>query len=149
MLPRMTSPAITTTDWNLVREVMNAAIDACEHAERLGVGEDDRELVTTKPPIVSVFDVLTSAWTYPETLRYEIVRARHDVGDDVPYRLELARIIAAVGETCAELVGARKLDAPAPSARGPQTIRTRTEAMANWYRDRFRAALTDACAKRP
>jgi hypothetical protein len=146
MVRRMTTTAPKPpTDWDLVREVMNAAIDACEHAERLGIAEDDRELSTTKPPVVSVFDVLTSAWTYPESVRYEIIRARHDLSDDAPYRLELARIIAAVGEACAELVAARRLDDPTPA--GP-TIRAKARALSAWYRDRFRTALTDAISMR-
>jgi hypothetical protein len=137
------------TDWNLIRDVMNAALDACEHAERLKLGASDRDLRTRSAPVVSVFDILTSAWTYPEKLGYEIIRARHALSTDVPYRLELARVVAGVGAACAELVGSDALDHPVDLGdNAAQSLRSRTAAMATWYRHRFTQALTEAAANR-
>lgn len=50
------------TDWALVREVMNTAIDACEAAGRLQLSEHDRSLRTGTDRVV-VWEVLTSART--------------------------------------------------------------------------------------
>ena len=131
------------TDWSLVRELMNAAIDACEAAERLELREADRGIRTGTG--ATVWDVMTSAWTYPESVRYAVIRARHDVGDDAPYRPELARPIAAAAEVCAELVGATKLDVEAvTSARSAGTIRQQIEALAGWYRKHMIEQLEQA-----
>jgi hypothetical protein len=94
------------TDWDLVRAMMQAAIDFCERAETLGVREKDRGLpIETADRTVSVFDIMTSAWVYPETMRYQIVRERHDKGADLPYVPETARVLVNMAEACAELVG--------------------------------------------
>lgn len=57
-----------------------------------------------------VFDVVTSAWTLPENLRDAIVRLRHERRADRPYVLESSRILTAMAQACAEVVGARKVD---------------------------------------
>ena len=114
------------TDWELVRAVMADAIDACERLEELGLSEGDREAaVTVEGRQVSVFDILTSAWTYPETLRYQIIRQRHEMAIDQPYVPEAARILVNVAQVCAELIGS---GAPAP---GDDMCRK----MTLWYRD--------------
>ena len=125
------------TDWALVRTVMAAAIDACEAAERLGIGERDRALPTGTG--ASVSDVLTSAWTYPENVKYEVVRARHRLGDDAPYRPELARAIRGAAAACAELVGATRLDDEVPDdgESGGRPIRAKMERLAAWYREQM------------
>ena len=69
------------TDWPLVRQLLSAAVDACEAAERLGLADEDRDLPTGVGP-VAVADVLASAWTYAENVRYAVVRARHALGAD-------------------------------------------------------------------
>ena len=135
------------TDWSLVRELMNAAIDACEAAERLGLREADRGLRTSSG--ATVWDVMTSAWTYPENVRYAVIRARHDVGDDAPYRPELARPIVAAAAVCAELVGATKLDStPDPKTRSSETIRQEIEALTGWYRRHMVEQLGQAARAR-
>lgn len=69
------------TDWNVVRNLMNAAIDACERIEASGYVEADRDaVIDIAGQEVSVHDLLVSAWTYPEKLRYQIIRERHDAG---------------------------------------------------------------------
>ncbi|RKE84166.1 hypothetical protein [Rhizobium sp. AG855] len=96
------------TDWNSVRRMMNAAIDFCEQVEALGYGERDRDAATdVNGQTVSAQDVLTSAWTYPETMRYAIIRQRHDAADDLAYVPETARVLQAMAAACAELCGAR------------------------------------------
>jgi len=96
-----------STDWNLIRTMMETAIAACERLEALGVREEHRAaVVNLNGPPVTVFDVLTSAWTYPETLRYEIIRQRHEAGLDQPYVPESARILVNVAQACAELIDA-------------------------------------------
>lgn len=63
------------TDWNTIRRMMNAAIDACERIERSGYNENDRDAtISVNGQAVSVQDLLVSAWTYPENVRYQIIR---------------------------------------------------------------------------
>ncbi len=133
------------TDWTLVRGLMAAAIDACEAAERLGVRESDRPLLTGTG--ASVFDVMTSAWTYPENVRYAVVRARHALSDGAPYRPELARALAEAAKVCSELVGATHLD-EAPAA-GGKPLRATIRSLARWYREEMPAQLTRAVQTRP
>jgi len=96
-----------STDWELVRTMMGSAIDACERLETLGVNEHDRAtVVEINGHDTSVFDLMTAAWIYPESLAYQIVRHRHEAGTDQPYVQETSRIIVNVARACAELVGA-------------------------------------------
>ncbi|WP_225245554.1 hypothetical protein [Agrobacterium tomkonis] len=86
---------------------MNAAIDACERIEASGYVEADRDaVIDIAGQEVSVHDLLVSAWTYPEKLRYQIIRERHDAGVDLPYVPETARILLAMSQAAAELVNA-------------------------------------------
>ena len=132
------------TDWALVRELMAATIDACEAAERLDLQGRDRALPTGTG--ASVGDALTSAWTYPENVRYAVIRARHAAGDDAPYRPELARALAEAALVCGELVGAASLDAE-PAGGGP-SIRRRVQSLAGWYRGAMVEQLGRAAATR-
>ena len=136
------------TDWSLVRAVMAAAIDACEAAERLELRPEDRGLRTASGS--SVWDVLTSAWTFPESVRYTVIRTRHDLHDDAPYVPELGRPLVAVAAVCAELVGAIQLDAvPEASARRPLlTVRQQVEGLAAWYREQMAPQLRYAAETR-
>lgn len=95
------------TDWNVIRGMMNAAINACERIEASGYVEADREaMINIGGRQVSVHDMLMSAWTYPENLRYQIIRERHETGADLPYVPETARILLAMSQAAAELVNA-------------------------------------------
>lgn len=94
--------------------------------------------------------MLTSAWTYPENVQYAVIRARHAAGDDATYRPELSRALVAVAGVCAELVGARELQAgPLAGAgrRGP-SIRPQVEDLAAWYRDQMVPQLRRAAEER-
>jgi hypothetical protein len=97
------------TDWNLIREMMAAAIDSCEQIEAAGYSEQDRDLtIDVSGQKISVHEFMVSAWTLPENLRYRIIRDRHDKSIDLPYIPEAARIITKMAEACAELIGAGK-----------------------------------------
>ena len=95
------------SDWNLIREMIGAAIDACERVEAAGYTEADRDAtIDVGGQQVSVQDFLVSAWTLPENLRYQIIRERHDKAADLPYVPEAARILVATAQASAELIGA-------------------------------------------
>lgn len=77
------------TDWELIRTMMNTAIDSCQQIEAMGYSEQHRStLISAGEQRVSVWDFLVSTWTYPET---------------------------AMAQACAELVGAAQT-APANDA---------------------------------
>lgn len=131
------------TDWNLIRKVLTAAVDACEAAEALGLREADRE-VSTGPDDVTVFEVWTSARTLPENLLLEVVRARHELDDDLPYIPDSTRVLERVGQLCGGLVGADSLD----HARDGVTIRQSVEQMCGWY-ERVMIPRLAAAASQP
>ena len=128
------------TDWALVREMMMGAIDACERLEALGLGEEDRYLTgEANGSTASVFDALTGAWTYPESVRYRLIAERSAAGVDRAYLPESARILRNVAEACAELVGAGE---PAPGA-------AEAREMVRWYSGHLGPLLEDATRSRP
>ncbi|WP_255503671.1 hypothetical protein [Caballeronia sp. EK] len=93
------------TNWKLIRDAINTAIDSCEHLERTGYEEKHRgNTVMVGNQAVSVYEFLESARTIAENTRYEVIRARYDKGDDLPYIPETSRILVAVAQMCAELV---------------------------------------------
>lgn len=113
------------TDWTLIRAMMETAIGACEKIEAMGYTERDREtLLDVAGHPVSVHDFMTSAWTLPESMRYQIIRDRHDAGTDLPYVPEYARILLAMAQASAELIGGK--DSPTSEAAVQQ--------MLDWYR---------------
>ena len=112
------------TDWQQIRDMMNTAIDSCEQIEAAWFSEKHRDAtVNIKGVDYSVQEFLISAWTLPENIRYQIIRERHDAGHDLPYVPEAARILVAMAQACAELVGAQD-SAPANTA---------IEGMKHWY----------------
>lgn len=128
------------TDWALVRRMMQAAIDFCEQVETEGDRETDRDATAVvNGQAVSVQDVLTSAWTYPETMRYAIIRQRHEADDDLAYVPETARILTAMAAACAELCGAK---AGTGEAAG-------TAEMLRWFEMHAGETLKAALATRP
>lgn len=98
----------SSTDWTLIRQMMATAIDACEKIESMGYREAHRDQVGDidgRP--VSVYEFMVSAWTMPETMRYQLIRARHAAGNDQPYVPEASRILVNMAQACAELVGSQ------------------------------------------
>lgn len=117
------------TDWQMIRDMMNAAIDACERMEILGYQEADREAtIEIAGQRVTAHDFVVSAWTYPESLRYRIIRARSDIGMELqPQVPEPVRILLAVAEAAGELVGA--------GAEPP--MKDEISRMLDWYKTHF------------
>ncbi|MHC8395574.1 hypothetical protein ACYZT8_18270 [Pseudomonas sp. LB3P93] len=104
------------TDWQQIREMMNTVIDSCEQIESAGFNEEHRSAtVKIKGVDYTVQEFLISAWTLPENIRYQIIRERHEAGNDLPYVPEAARILVSMAQACAELVGAADT-APAQKA---------------------------------
>lgn len=138
-----------STDWELIRNLMNAALDACQTVDRLNIDLNDHAKTTeVNGQNVSVSDFLQSAHTYPEALRYSIIRSRHDLGDDTPYTPETARILVNVAKACAELIDARELNIattgvhPQLTAK-TQSIRQEVDGLARWYGEHFSPRLTE------
>lgn len=127
------------TDWKLIRLMMDTAIDTCEQLEALGYNETHRDLVLDSVHgKATVFDFMVSAVTYPENLRYQIIRERHVAGADLPYVHEFSRILVAMAHASAELVGGKD-SAPAESS---------LQHMVSWYRDHAMPNLARALAQR-
>lgn len=125
------------TDWRQIREMMNTAIDSCEQIEAAGFSEEHRSATVEINGVdYSVQKFLISAWTLPENIRYQIIRERHDAGSDLPYVPELARILVAMAQASAELVGAYDT-APAKKA---------IEGMNHWYKAYAVPHMTTALA---
>ncbi|BAV74748.1 hypothetical protein PCAU_2539 [Pseudomonas chlororaphis subsp. aurantiaca] len=104
------------TDWQQIREMMNTVIDSCEQIETAGFNEEHRSATVKIEGVdYSVQEFLISAWTLPENIRYQIIRERHESGNDLPYVPEAARILVSMAQACAELVGAADT-APAQKA---------------------------------
>jgi hypothetical protein len=93
------------TDWQLIRELMNSVIDACEAIENLHLTESDRNTPLLTGP-ATVWDALQSSWTYPENVQYDVVRIRHELGNDKHYTPESARALINAAKVGAELIGA-------------------------------------------
>lgn len=131
--------ASPSTDWATVRRMMNAAIDFCEQVEAAGYRETDRDATSVvNGQAVSVQDVLASAWTYPETMRYAIIRKRHEADDDLAYVPETARVLTAMAEACAELFGAKAGSADAAGV----------SEMLHWFEAHAATTLREAMSRR-
>lgn len=122
------------TDWARVRDLMAAAIDTCERIEQAGFREEDRGLTTDiGGTAVSLNDMMVSAWTLPENLRYRIIRARHEEGSDLSYIPETARILTAMAAAAAELIGA--------GHQKPESCRDELDRALDWYRSHATSIL--------
>jgi hypothetical protein len=125
------------TDWNLIREMMATAIDSCERIEELGYSELHRDSrIEVNGNEISVNDIMVGAWTYPELIRYQIIRQRHAANADLPYVPETARILAGMAAACAELI----------KAADTKPAQADIEQMMNWYRRHALPALQVALA---
>lgn len=127
------------TDWSLIRDMMNTAIDSCERFEKAGYAEKHRDLhVDVDGHSVSIYEFMISAWTYPENIRYQIIRERHDCDDDAAYVPEAARIVTAMAAACSELIGAK-------SSPGKPEI----QQMLRWYREHAVPAIEPVITAHP
>jgi hypothetical protein len=96
-----------STNWNLIREVMNGTIDACEAIEQqapnLWAGE--YEARSEYQDDVCVGDFLNRFWQYPEGAARDIVRLRSRLGEDQKTPSEIARALVQAAIACAEAIG--------------------------------------------
>ena len=122
-----------STDWNLVRELMNSVIDACEAVENLDITENERDTSLAGTP-GNVWDALQSSWTYPENIQYAVILARHQLGNDKSYTPEAARALINGARVCAELVGAGEA----------QPIQAPVKQLAQWYSTHMIPQVTNA-----
>lgn len=130
------------TDWDLIRNLLNAAVDACETVEKLGITEEDRSLMYTEgnQDIATVYDFLQSSWTYPESLTDNVIRYRHELKANEPYINELSRTLIKVAELSARTVNAK--DHLTTQLSDNQTMKESVEKLISWYRDYMIPNLT-------
>jgi hypothetical protein len=96
-----------------------------------------RAVVLREQP-VTLYDVMGSAQTLPEQLRYKVIRERRDKGGDAAYVPEAARMIVHMAEACSELVGADETKSAEQFARWA----------IDWYRQVAGPAVCRALAER-
>ena len=125
------------TDWQLIRELMNSVIDACEDIENLDVTEDERNMPLTASP-ANVWDAIQGSWIYPENVHYEVIRIRHDLENDKYTTPESARALVNAAKVCAELIGAGQA----------QSIQDPVKKLAQWYPTQLVPQITNAIEKK-
>ena len=96
-----------STNWKLIREVMNGTIDACEAVEKLNpdLFAGEYEARSDFQDDVCVGDFLNRFWQYPEGAARDIVRVRSHVGADQKHPPEIARALVNAAIACAEAIG--------------------------------------------
>lgn len=125
------------TDWNLIRQAINTAIDSCEKLERAGFAEHRRGATAiVDGRRITVQEFLISAWTIAGRA-LSVIRERHARGMDLPYVPESARILIAVAAACPELIGAGEQPPAEDHLLG----------MARWFRDHFDPYVEHAIAE--
>lgn len=139
------------TDWNLIRKLMNAAIDSCERVERLDISSQEQGATTefNGCGTVSIWDFLQSSWTYPENMRDVVVRARHQLKVDKQCTNELARALVQSSQVCAELIGMDQVDATVNgvdphSKKTTTTVKSIIDNLADWYTGHFAPGVEKA-----
>jgi len=138
------------TDWNLLRGVMNGAIDACERIEKLDLPEGQLGNSTVvNNRTVSVWDHLQSAWTWPENSSYMVVRGRHQLAEDKAYTCELTRILLNAARFCSEYIGASSIDTKIGNIdphnpKQEQTLRELAVDLQDWYRNKLMLGIAAA-----
>ena len=138
------------TDWQLIRQLINTAIDACEQVEAAGYTESDREATVMVGNVdVKVCEFLQSAWIMPENYTYMAIRARHELKENKPYTPEFARVLRAIAYFCSELIGTNKLDEQIgninPHMPGQfKSLRELAIDLESWYGKEFAQGITKA-----
>ena len=129
---------------------MNAALDACERIDELGHLEDHRAAtVAVNGHLATVFDLMQSSFTYPENLRYSIIRARNQLKEDKPYTTEVARTLQNVALLCSELIGCSKTqqEVLGVNPHDPNTaksIEAMIQELTDWYQETLTQGVTKA-----
>ena len=95
------------TNWQLIREVLNGTIDACEAVEKLSADlfAGEYEARSEFQDDVCVGDFLNRFWQYPEGAARDIIRIRSHVGSDQKHLPEIARALINAAMACAEAIG--------------------------------------------
>ena len=97
-------------------------IDACEAIENLELTDDEHNTPLKTSP-ANVWDAIQSSWIYPENICYEVIRIRHELGNDKHYTPESARTLVNAARVCAELIEAGEA----------QPIKDSVSKLAQWY----------------
>lgn len=98
------------TNWQLIRDTLNATIDACEKLEPLDVTieekNDPRARVGDYETGVAVGDFFNRFWNYPEDAQRDILGLRYILRPkDSKSRSEFARALINTARACAEIIG--------------------------------------------
>jgi len=145
-----------TTDWDLIRDTLYAAIDACEQLEALAIQDseagDHRARSGDYETGVSVGDFLHRFYNYPEDAASEILELRGKLNvEDGATRREFGRALIAVARACAEIIGISPEDLSreaeghephCPSAGA--SIRSQLEGISTIYRNWMVPEITNA-----
>ena len=121
------------TDWQLIRELMNSVIDACEAVENLDLADDERNTPLAASP-ANVWDALQSSWTYPENVQREVNGARHALGNDKHFTSESARALVNSAKVCGDLIGAGEA----------QSIQDPVKRLVQWYSSHMVPQVTNS-----
>lgn len=141
------------TNWQLIRRLVDSALDACESLDRLEITDNERSVLSTVDgkSAATVWDALQSAITFPENVRYTVIRGRGQLCDAAPFVQPLSRVLQQVGALVAELVGAQQLQAPVKGAdpywpEREQSIAAAVEDLALWYENYLVPVIGEALA---
>lgn len=98
------------TNWQMIRDTLNATVDACEKLETLSVTEiekgDHRARSGNYEDGVAVGDFFTRFWQYPEGAQRDIVRIRSQLSaGDLKHNTEFGRALVYTAMACAEAIG--------------------------------------------
>jgi hypothetical protein len=145
-----------STNWELIRKVMNGTIDACEAVEKLNpdLFAGEYEARSDYQDDVCVGDFLNRFWQYPEGAARDIVRLRSHAGADQKHPPETARALVNAAIACAETVGlseedlrAEKPDFKAHCGSGGRSVRSLLEGIPKiqngWMLTGIRRALEE------
>lgn len=143
-----------STDWKLLRTVMNGVLDACEAMEALqpNLYAGEYEARSDYQEDVCVGDFLSRFWNYPEGAQRDIIRIRSLLGCDQKQPQEIARALVAAAMACAEAIGvpAEMLDREVADfephcGSGGKSVRSQLEAIPwiqnGWMQTGVRRAL--------
>jgi hypothetical protein len=97
------------------------------------MAEDERNTPLAASP-ANVWDAIQSSWIYPENVHDEVIRIRHELGNDKHYTQESARALVNAAKVCAELIGAGEA----------QPIQDSVRKLAQWYPSHMAPQITNA-----
>ena len=144
-----------STDWQLIRKLVNSTLDACEAIDRMNICDQERavlmgDIAGEQRP--TVWDGLQSAYIAPENLRYSVIRGRGQLDDATPFVQPVSRVLQQMGMLAAELVGAEQLHTPLKGLDPYRpdsltTLAAEVENLAQWYEKFFVPGVESALDK--